>query len=562
MTAPGELTAENTVVVVGASLAGWRAVETLRTEGFEGNITLVGEERHLPYDRPPLSKQVLAGAWPPEKAVLADKRRSSEHRVHEVLGRRAVRLDVAGRRVELDDDEVLDGDAIVVTTGAAPRKLPGTESLSQRDGLFTLRTLDDSLALRAALTAIEAPRVVVIGSGFIGAEVASTSAGLGCRVTVLEALDVPLRNVLGPMVGAYCGSLHGAHGVELRTGVAVLGVSKASASDDAGVIGGGKLLVELGGGEALPADVVVVGIGVVPSTDWLAGSGLTVDNGVVCDDRLFAADGIVAAGDVARWNWRHDGREESIRIEHWQVAAEAGVAAARSLLAGHADAPSFTPIPYFWSDQYGIRFQVLGNPRGDDDVEIADGSLSEGKFVVLFGRAGRLRAVMAIGRPRQLMSFRPLLEAGSSWNDALGSPLGVVISDSTRPRMRRATAVQTRLEKNCYFVALGVVQNHGTRTARAWQLGGRPACSLGERNCCAPLRRSPVQWRRRRPLSSTCRSSVPRRDRDHDAAPRATTSVATHPPEAELPAVGRRLRIPRRSVTRPDHGLGVQSDRR
>lgn len=420
MTAPSELTAENTVVVVGASLAGWRAVETLRTEGFEGNITLVGEERHLPYDRPPLSKQVLAGAWPPEKAVLADKRRSSEHRVHEVLGRRAVRLDVAGRRVELDDDEVLDGDAIVVTTGAAPRKLPGTESLSQRDGLFTLRTLDDSLALRAALTAIEAPRVVVIGSGFIGAEVASTSAGLGCRVTVLEALDVPLRNVLGPMVGAYCGSLHGAHGVELRTGVAVLGVSKASASDDAGVIGGGKLLVELGGGEALPADVVVVGIGVVPSTDWLAGSGLTVDNGVVCDDRLFAADGIVAAGDVARWNWRHDGREESIRIEHWQVAAEAGVAAARSLLAGHADAPSFTPIPYFWSDQYGIRFQVLGNPRGDDDVEIADGSLSEGKFVALFGRAGRLRAVMAIGRPRQLMSFRPLLEAGSSWNDALG----------------------------------------------------------------------------------------------------------------------------------------------
>ena len=182
----------------GASLAGWRAVETLRTEGFEGSITLVGEERHLPYDRPPLSKQVLAGTWPPEKAVLADKRRSSEHRVHEVLGRRAVRLDVDGRRVELDDGEVLHGDAIVVTTGAAPRKLPGTESLSQRDGLFTLRTLDDSLALRAALTAIEAPRVVVIGAGFIGAEVASTCAGLGCRVTVLEALDVPLRNGLGP----------------------------------------------------------------------------------------------------------------------------------------------------------------------------------------------------------------------------------------------------------------------------------------------------------------------------------------------------------------------------
>jgi NADPH-dependent 2,4-dienoyl-CoA reductase/sulfur reductase-like enzyme len=179
------------------------------------------------------------------------------------------------------------------------------------------------------------------------------------------------------------------------------------------------LVVELGGGEVVPADVVVVGIGVVPSTEWLSGSGLTVENGVVCDDRLFAADSIVAAGDVARWSWRHDGEEESIRIEHWQVAAEAGVAAARSVLAGHADAPSFTPIPYFWSDQYGIRFQVLGNPRGDDDVQIADGSFSDGKFVALFGRAGRLRAVMAIGRPRQLMSFRPLLEAGSSWDDAV-----------------------------------------------------------------------------------------------------------------------------------------------
>jgi NADPH-dependent 2,4-dienoyl-CoA reductase/sulfur reductase-like enzyme len=183
-------------------------------------------------------------------------------------------------------------------------------------------------------------------------------------------------------------------------------------------------VVELAGGEVLPADVVVVGIGVVPSTDWLAGSGLMVDNGVVCDDRLFAADGIVAAGDLARWSWRHDGAEELIRIEHWQLAAEAGVAAARSLLAGRPQAASFTPIPYFWSDQYGIRFQVLGNPSGTDEVEIVDGSLDEGKFVALFGRAGRLRAVMAIGKPRQLMGFRPLLEAGTSWDDALAHAAG------------------------------------------------------------------------------------------------------------------------------------------
>ena len=169
-----------------------------------------------------------------------------------------------------------------------------------------------------------------------------------------------------------------------------------------------------------PADVVVVGIGVVPTTDWLADSGLTIDNGVVCDDRLFAADGIVAAGDIARWQWRHDGGEELIRIEHWQVAAEAGVAAARSLVAGRADAPAFTPVPYFWSDQYGIRLQVLGSPRRQrrDPASPTDRSRRGSSSRSSAGRS-RLRAVMAIGKPRQLMGFRPLLESGSSWDDAL-----------------------------------------------------------------------------------------------------------------------------------------------
>ena len=220
-------------------------------------------------------------------------------------------------------------------------------------------------------------------------------------VTVIEAMEIPLSNVLGPMIGAHCGSLHAAHGVDLRTGVGVAGVRRAEGASSG-------LVVELEGGEVLEADVVVVGIGVVPAVGWLEDSGLTLENGVVCDDRLFAADGIVAAGDMARWMWRHDGAEELIRIEHWQVAAEAGVAAARSVLAGRASPPQpFAPIPYFWSDQFGIRFQVLGNPGGTDDVEIVDGSFEEGKFVALFGRAGRLRAAMAIGRPRRLMGYRP-----------------------------------------------------------------------------------------------------------------------------------------------------------
>jgi NADPH-dependent 2,4-dienoyl-CoA reductase/sulfur reductase-like enzyme len=239
---------------------------------------------------------------------------------------------------------------------------------------------------------------------------------MGCHVTVLEALDIPLANVLGPEIGAHCGALHGQNGVDLRTGV---GVSDISPTPPGSSSGSASLTVTLADGESIEADVVVVGIGVVPSVDWLADSGLTIKNGVVCDDRLFAAEGIVAAGDVARWMWQHDGLSEQIRIEHWQVAGEAGVAAARSLLAGRADAASFTPIPYFWSDQFGIRFQVLGNPGGNDEVAIVGGSLEDGKFVALFGRAGRLRAVMAIGMPRQLMGYRLLLEAGTSWDDAL-----------------------------------------------------------------------------------------------------------------------------------------------
>jgi len=251
----------------------------------------------------------------------------------------------------------------------------------------------------------------------MGAEVASTCAGLGCRVTVLEALDVPLVNVLGPEIGMHCASLHGAHGVDLRTGITIEAVRQGEG-------GSAPLTIALSGGAVVEADVVVVGIGVVPSVGWLESSALTIENGVVCDDRLFAADGVVAAGDLARWNWRHDGGEELIRIEHWQLAAEAGVAAARSLLAGRSEAALFTPIPYFWSDQFEIRFQVLGNPGGRDEVEIVDGSFDEGKFVALFRRSDRLRAVMAIGKPRQLMGYRPLLEAGCSWDDALAHAAG------------------------------------------------------------------------------------------------------------------------------------------
>ena len=261
-----------------------------------------------------------------------------------------------------------------------------------------------------------------MGAGFIGSEVASTCQALGCTVTVIEAAATPLSLALGELIGGACGSMHARHGVELRTRTGVITVQSANAGSDTRGSDDGEgptALVELSDGTTLEADAVVVGIGVLPNVEWLTGSGLALDNGVVCDHALFAADGVVAAGDVARWLWRHDGREGLVRIEHWQLAADGGAAAARALLVGRTGAPDFDPVPYFWSDQYGLKIQLLGHPDPDDDVEVVDGSLTDERFVALYGRSGRLTAAVAVGRPRQLMAYRPLLAVGSGWDEAL-----------------------------------------------------------------------------------------------------------------------------------------------
>jgi NADPH-dependent 2,4-dienoyl-CoA reductase/sulfur reductase-like enzyme len=409
----GPLRRDGAVVVVGASLAGLRAAQALREGGFTGSLVMVGDEVHYPYDRPPLSKQVLAGTWPPERVVLADRLRLQELGIDLRLGQRAGSLDAVARRVTLDDGAVLEADGVVVATGARPRRLRGTESMH---GVAVVRTLDDCERLRARILEVgPGCRVVVVGAGFIGSEVAATCAGLGCVVTVLEALPTPLAPAVGELVGGALGALHTRHGVDLRTGAAVASVHPPARPS------GAPCQVELAGGEVLPADVVVVGIGVVPNTEWVERSGLEVADGVVCDTALFAADGVVCAGDLSRWTWRHAGEEQSIRIEHWEMASQMGTAAARSLLAGREDAEPFDPVPYFWSDQYGLRIQVLGHPARTDEVAVVDGSLDaeDGKFVAAYGRRGRLSGVIAVSRPRQLMAFRPLLSAGASFADAM-----------------------------------------------------------------------------------------------------------------------------------------------
>jgi NADPH-dependent 2,4-dienoyl-CoA reductase/sulfur reductase-like enzyme len=397
-----------TIVIVGASLAGLRAAETLRREGFRDRVVLVGAESHLPYDRPPLSKELLAGEWEPEHVALR-KQPYDDLDLDVRLGRHATGLDVSGHAVELDGGETLPFDGLVVATGARPRTLRGTPAL---EGIFVLRTLDDCLAIRARLET--RPRVVVIGAGFIGSEVAATCRGRGLDVTVLEMLPTPLARAVGTVVGDACGRLHREHGVDLRCGVTVAGFEGRDRVER----------VVLADGTALDADLVVVGVGVAPETAWLDGSGLELDDGVVCDATCLAAPGIVAAGDVARWpNPLFDG--ETMRVEHWTNATEQGVAAARRLLVDDAShAEEFAPVPFVWSDQYDVKIQVVGSIRGDDDVAVADGSLDEDRFVALFGRGGRLVGALGFSRPRIVMQYRRMIAERASWDDARAHAAG------------------------------------------------------------------------------------------------------------------------------------------
>jgi 3-phenylpropionate/trans-cinnamate dioxygenase ferredoxin reductase component len=397
-----------TIVVVGASLAGLRAAEEIRHEGHAGPVIIMGDELHVPYDRPPLSKQVLAGTWDVERIHhhAPDKLDTLGLEFH--LGRRALSLDTEVQTLVCDDGSELRYDGLIVATGAHPRILPGTEGMP---GVHVLRTLDDCLAIRADLDAAGlGARVAVIGAGFIGSEVAATCHGLGARVTVVEALPTPLLGVLGPEMGEASAQLHRDQGVVVLTGV---GVDRVTSHPD----GPAPLVVHLVDGTDLEADLVVVGIGVVPAVEWLADSGLTIDNGVVCTEALFAADNVVAAGDLARWTQPRTG--EMLRVEHWTNAAEGGAASARNLLAGSAAAQPYDPIPFFWSDQYQTKIQMIGLPGRDDEVVVVEGSVEEGKLVALYRRGDRLRAALAFSRPRHLMAYRPLLAAGASFDEAL-----------------------------------------------------------------------------------------------------------------------------------------------
>ncbi len=357
----------------------------------------MGDEAHTPYDRPPLSKQVLAGEWESDRTELSV---IDGLDVQWRLGVRATGLDVAGQTVTLDDGSSLAHDGLVIATGARCITLPGTEGFG---GVHTLRTLDDCLAIRAGFEATP-QRVVVVGAGFIGAEVAATARSRGLDVTMIEMADVPFERILGTEMGQVCAAVQRDHGVDLRTGVGVQSIEGSNRVER----------VVLSDGTVIEADIVVVGVGVRPNTEWLEGSGLTLDNGVVCDATCLAAPGIVAAGDVASWpNERFD---EIMRVEHWDNAVEQGVHAARRLLGN--DEP-YTPVPWFWSDQFDRKIQLAGRTRPDDQTQIVTGSIEDRRFATAYGRAGKLVGILGFNRPRHVMQYRQLIADGASWDQAM-----------------------------------------------------------------------------------------------------------------------------------------------
>jgi 3-phenylpropionate/trans-cinnamate dioxygenase ferredoxin reductase component len=403
----GGLMGFDVVAVVGTGLAGLSSARALRELGFTGRIVLIGDEKHDPYDRPPLSKAFLAGEWDPAKIALGlptDADLDLDWR----LGQRAVALkpdqngdEGRGWIVELEDGADVRADGVVIATGARARKLPSS-SLS---GVHTLRTLDDAMALKSELS--PGARLVIVGGGFIGAEIASTAVGLEVDVTVVEMAPAMLAGPLGVQVGSAMAALHRAHGVKVLVGVGVSALTPDP--DEPGWVGG----VVLADGRELPADVVVVGIGSEPNTEWLEGAGLVGHGpdgsltGGVLTDEVGRTDliGVVATGDCTAFHHPFAGRV--LRQEHWTHAAQHPTEAVAALLGLPAPAvPPAQRVPYVWSEQYGRTFQFAGHHQPGDETELVDGDLAGPAFTVVYRREGEPVGVFGVGRPKVFGRWR------------------------------------------------------------------------------------------------------------------------------------------------------------
>ena len=392
------------VVVVGASMGGVRTVQGLRRRGSTDEIVLVGHEPGSPdgvaSDRPPLSKAFMSGAAATAPPLVSPTDLAGLDVA--LIEGRATDLDLDGRRVVLHGGNAVGFDRLVVATGSSPRSVP---ELEPRPGVFPLRTAADAATIRAA--AGEGARVVVVGGGFIGAEIAGTLTALGRQVSVVEPLPALMIRGLGPELGAVFTRRHVAAGVDVRLGAGVTAIEGGERVDG----------VRLTDGSRLSADVVVLGLGTVPETAWLADSGLDLRDGVVCDGHLAAvgAEGVYAVGDVARW--RHPRYGEDVRVEHWTNAVETAAVVAANLT---GEPTVHDALPYVWTDQLGARLQVFGQVRPQDELRVVFGDL-EGSFVAVTGGDGLLRSVIGFGAFKQWMPYRKLLLAGAGWDEALAA---------------------------------------------------------------------------------------------------------------------------------------------
>jgi 3-phenylpropionate/trans-cinnamate dioxygenase ferredoxin reductase subunit len=389
--------APRSIVISGASLAGASAADALRRQGYDGELTLIGAEREPPYERPPLSKAVLAGKEDEDRVFLRPADWYEEQQIDLRLGIRAVGLDAAGHALLLDDNARLPYDRLLIATGSIPRTLavPGADL----PGVHTLRSLDDARALSADITA--GGPVVVIGAGFIGAEVASVCRARRLAVTVIEPLAVPMARALGAEVGGLFADLHHAHGVDLRLGAGVTAIRGAGRVEE----------VVTSSGARIPAASVIIGVGVRPADGWLASSGLTRADGAVVDEYCATnLPGVYAAGDVARWPYRPPGGAETlVRLEHYDNAIRQAENAARNLL---GEQVAYTPVPYFWTEQFDWMAQYIGYAERWDQL-VYRGEPASGAGAIFYLDAGRLRSVLSINRIRDLGALRKLVGAGA-----------------------------------------------------------------------------------------------------------------------------------------------------
>ena len=389
------LTSTDHVVVVGAGLAGWRFIESLRRDGYEGKITLIGDEPYAPYDRPPLSKQVLSGKWEIDKTVLASDEALESANITSIFGVSATSLDVMSHTVTLENGETVSGTHIVIATGTRARRI----SFSDESLVHTIRNRKDIEGLNALLATVpEGATIAVIGGGFIGAEAATALKARGLTPVVLEALQRPLIGALGDQASQWLLPLASNAEIELRTSQVIRDVSDGS--------------VVFADGSTLEVAAVVLGVGAEVNTEWLQSSGLVLDGGVVVDEHLLASPTIGALGDVAKFPFKG----ELTRIEHWQVATDHAAALSLHWAKGEK-APDM--VPYFWSDQYGKKIQMLGHPHPSDDIVKVAGSDEEGKWLAIYSRGGVVTGILSLSQPRWLMVSKVLLDEETTLTRAM-----------------------------------------------------------------------------------------------------------------------------------------------